>query len=245
MNAPIRVISPLTLTGSIWKRFVERHLKGTVLEGLHITPQMVRTTVLQVADARDGFRRTVARAMGQHSDRVAPAYLDRPWMREALSRNIREFQSRMEAALCADISGVAARLGMTEEELLSKKALAMETGLGFLCLEGMEGEQPIPPGATRCDQVDACVGCRMRRFVPTETALVALCLFNMSLRRAESGFAQANPERWSAAWMPWLAMTEALIAHLRGGYHKRRFETSLAEAEAGLSAGRYALPSIW
>lgn len=189
------------------------------LEGVRVTRQNIRTTVLQIRLADAGLDVAAVARLASHGSQATTVrhYLNRGWFKSEMDELIRRFQSLFEASLMENISDPAGRLGLTEEQLAERRAGAVETGLGFLCSDAYTGYAPGSTTGSACDQLHACANCKMLRFSPTSTSLQALIVTELSLTRAEADFVVRNPERWALYWLPTLALARATISRLREG----------------------------
>jgi hypothetical protein len=158
---------------------------------------------------------------------------------------MRDFSRIFEAALVHGIKDVAAKLGVTADELASLREIALETGLGFICLDPFAGVRPGTTPGERCDRLQECPDCPLRRFVATHRALMALYLTHRALSEKRDSFESRNPRRWARVWLPWLALTTAVIAKLTSGPLRLKYKRAVAEAETSLEQGTLTLPSIW
>ncbi|WP_207484960.1 hypothetical protein [Arenibaculum pallidiluteum] len=244
-QGPIRVCDPVAFKGE-WNRFLKRIEDDKVIGGLPIQRRMIRPTVLQVLSADNDFDHTLAQAKANHSGSgMTMRYLSAPWFRAELARRIREFQVLYEAAALGEIQDVASKLGISAAALERRQRTALDTGLGFICLDPTQGIQPgVSPGE-QCLQVDACATCSLRRFVPTDEGLVSLVLFNRAIKSQEESFRSRNPERWEAVWLPYLALTEAIIGKLMDGPYRVKFRRAEAEAMKRTVERTAAMIRIW
>jgi hypothetical protein len=232
-----------------WRCFLRRIKGNPVIGSLPIERRMIRKTRADLQGLKDGADHTIAQIALGHSSggTTMQSYFTTPWFRRELQNHIRRFQKLFEAALSTDIPDVARHLGISEEELANRRELANETGLGFLCLRPHDGIQPGTTKGQRCDKLDRChLGCEVRRFVPTDRAMMALHLTNKSLHQASAEWIVKNQDRWKQVWMPLLAETEAFIERLRESAFRTRMKAAAAEeVERLLSTGDLALIKPW
>ncbi|NOG71965.1 hypothetical protein [Roseicella sp. DB1501] len=234
----------------LWQEFLDRPAaKGSPeISGLPITRRMIRKTCIDIEAARHDGDHGPAQLRASHArgSTTMSHYLRTPWFQRALTQNIRRFQQILEAAFLADLPEVAKSLGISEEELLASKDLANETGLGFVCLRPFAGIQPGTNPGVRCHRVDRChLGCPARRFVPNASSVLALLLANRSLRAVEAAWIAANPERWEAVWMPFMAETEAYIERLKESSFRSLLHRAEDALQAALGSGTLALIELW
>ncbi|WP_149651795.1 hypothetical protein [Azospirillum argentinense] len=229
---------------SAWKRLLEKNNDNSIIGGLPIQRINIRPSVAQIIDARANFDTLSAKIWLNHShSRVTWTYLNVPWMRQELDRQIRHFQQLLESALASGLRDIAHELGISREELAHRKRLAEETGLGTLCLNPYSGVQPGTQRGQLCDRLDRCAsGCQLMRFVPTESSLAALVAFHRALQRAEDAWVRSRPERWVEAWLPWLALTEAALRALeRSPVYRKKLNAAKLATDKALDRGDISL----
>ena len=226
-----------------WNKMLEENQQHPVIGELDLRRRQIRTTFLQIADYENHFSFGVAQALANHgSASTTYRYLSSKWMKNRETQLIRDFQNLFEAALVEDTEIIASKLQLSSIELLDRKSLAAETGLGFVC-ELRTSHQSISQHG--CDELDQCSTCQYRRFVPTSDSLTALVLTNISLSNQASEYSSKNPERWSEIWLPYLALTFAVISRLK----RSRYRAKLAKTEkfvtAKLDKGELAELRLW
>lgn len=231
---------------SWWRRLRADFDKDPNLSGLTVNRQHIRTTVLQIRLADAGLDvGAVALAASHGSERTTLRnYLNRGWFRSEMDELIRRFQRLFEAGVLSPSEDHHQRLGVADSALARRREQAVETGLGFACAHpsaplAADGLSPT------CTQLDACANCEMLRFVPTDTALQALVVTEMSLSAAESEFISRNPERWALCWLPMLALARAALGRLRESHRKGALAAAEARVEHDIAAGRLALVRPW
>lgn len=229
-----------------WNAFLRRHANDSVIGGLPLQRRMIRPTVLQIRAVRNNFDHAIAQIEANHASAGTTfRYLSRPWFKAQLDKQIRAFQNLFEANLGRGIDEFASKLGVAPAELERRTALADETGLGFVCLEPTAGVQPNTTPGLRCQRLEQCTECSLRRFVPTDQALEALVLFNFALKDQEAAFCAANPKRWAEVWMPYLALTEAVIIKLRNSHRKPRLIAAERRVNERRTAGELRPITLW
>lgn len=244
----VGVVPDLTGQHRLWSDFLARVVDDPDIGGLPITRPMIRKTVLDLEAARSDGDYSPVQMLADHSSggTTMRRYLRTPWFRRELMNHMRRFHGLLEATLSKDIADVAHHLGIDEAELLQRKELANETGLGSVCLRPLDGIQPGTVPGRPCHRVDLChLGCPARRMVPTERALTALVLTNRSLKASETEWIIRNPERWAKVWMPLLAETEAYLERLADSSHRVRLKDAVAHVEVMLASGEVELTQIW
>lgn len=231
-----------------WANTLERHAEDPEIGGLPISRPMIRKTKLDIAAMEAGGDHAPAQLLASHSSAATgmQRYLRTPWFQRELDNHIRRFQNLFEAAVSRDTDDVARHLGISPETLAERRSVAMETGLGFACLQPLDGVQPDVRAGQRCDHIDRChLGCPARRFVPTEQGLTSLVLTNRSLREVENEWIVQNPARWAEVWMPLLGETEAYLDRLRDSVHRVRLAAAIAQVDSGLAEGSLTLIAPW
>jgi len=231
-----------------WKRFLKYHAADPIIGGLPITRQMIRKTRLDIEAIGSAGDHCPSQLLANHtrSGTTMQRYLRTPWFRRELAEHIRRFQHLFEAAVASGIRDVACHLGIAEQDLVERKSVAMETGLGFVCLQPTHGIQPGTTIGERCDRLERChQGCPARRFVPTEQGLISLVLTNLSLKAAMDVWIVRNPDRWQAVWMTLLAETEAYLERLFTSTHRLRLAATVDFVESALKNGELALIEPW
>ncbi|MFL7905850.1 hypothetical protein ACJ41P_32320 [Azospirillum argentinense] len=224
-----------------WKRLLASNIDNPVIGGLSIRRTSIRPSVAQIIDSRADFDTLSAKVWLNHSrSKVTWTYLNVPWMRRELDRQIRHFQQLLESTLASGLRDIARELEISQEELAHRKRLAKETGLGTLCLDAYSGIQPGTQQGQLCDRLDRCAsGCRLMRFVPTDSSLQALVAFNKALRCSENVWVQSRPERWVEAWLPWLALTEAALRTLqKSPVYRKKLNVAIRATEDALRSGK-------
>lgn len=215
------------------------------LVDLPITRNMFRPTYLQMKHHAAGGDVELVRALAGHrsSNTTSRHYLNRAYMKRAYDDKIREFQRLFEAVF--DSSGTRARLfEISEEELKRRYKKAVDTGLGYVCLDPWAGAQPGQSGWL-CSRLDACSRCPMLSFRVSAQALDALVLFRRSLERAFEAFVSMNAERWQLVWMPALALCVATMDRVKQSASRVMLARSENAVDEGLAAGRLKYFQPW
>jgi hypothetical protein len=228
-----------------WKQILKRMRNHPILGNLPITLATVRATNAQIEGARWDYETAIPRALLEHSsERQTFAYTTPRHARRSLLKLIRSFQQLLEAVLTTGLTDVSKRLGIDPDELQTRRELGIETGLGFLCINSHSGIAPNSQKGERCLTFSACPACPMMRFVPNAASLEALHIMNKALKQRRQLLLRLNPNRWIAVWLPWLALTEAVIGKLKAGIHAANLNKAAREAERKLSCGEIAFPII-
>ncbi len=228
-----------------WQRLLDRLKPHPVLGGLAITRKMIRQTVLQISSSKNKLSHLIPQAVAGHSSAATTyRYLSNAWFREQLDEQIRKFQTLWESVFLRDIEEFAEEIGTTEAELVRRRGLAAETGLGFLCSAAFDRTQNSPQSQT-CLDVESCATCDLRKFVPTANALEALYLTNKSLASQASSFQAQNPDRWIAVWMPFFALTEALATKLAKSRYQAKWKAAKSVVENKLEMTDLELIRLW
>lgn len=219
----------------LFSRFLERHRTDPILGGLRFSRRTIRKSYLQDRASRKNWSSSVVAALADHRSAPSTApYLGRKWIRQAYDDLIRQFQTSLQSAFETRIGGDAVDIQR-----------ARETGLGFVCL-ATESERPAwAPSVGACNQVEYCANCTSRSFAPSFDSIKQVLLLNKSLRQCAPELEARNPARWITVWLPYLALTEAIIELLEQSHHKfnlKRIHNSLAQE---LADGRLQLLQPW
>lgn len=230
-----------------WKNLRSKFSQRAELAGLHINRQHIRTTVLQVRLADGGLDvAAVALAASHGSQRTTLRhYLNRGWFRSEMDELIRRFQNLLEAILVPTEEQTVANLGVPATVIQQRRERAVETGLGFACAHPLASEIAPAQASAACLELQACANCDMLRFVPSESALLALVLTEKSLASAEEEFIARNPRRWAKFWLPMLALSRATISRLKDGHRAHALMRACSAVEQGLAEGSLALVRPW
>ena len=230
-----------------WQNFLSDIASHPILGGLKFQRKMIRPTVLQVRTADNNFDHSVAQVLAGHksSDVTVRRYLSAPWFKEKLDQLIRDFQNLYESSLASDIQEVATKLEIDELELLQRQQLAAETGLGFVCGARLPDAKQVRRQRSNCLSFDECATCPHRRFVPTAQSLKALALANISLKNQGAEFQAQNPDRWAEIWLPFLALTEAIISKIKKTHFRARLISAIEEITTDLEEHTIAEVRLW
>lgn len=209
-----------------WRSVLKEHEADPDIGGLTIQRRNIRSTIIQIEASSADLNVASAALIGNHSklSTTIGHYLNRGWFKSELERKIRHFQNLWEATFLSEIDGSAHALALPSELVRSRKAEAVETGLGFSCFDPFAAEQPGTSTSSRCAELQACAGCRLVRFVPSDSGFHSLIVTDRSLAAAEPAFITANPERWAEVWLPMQALVAATIQRLRQSHRRRHFE---------------------
>lgn len=228
-----------------WARLLVRLKQHPILGELAITRRMIRQTVLQISSNKNKLSYLVPQALASHSSASTTyKYLSNVWFKEQLDQQIRKFHALWESTFLRDIEVFAEEVGISETELLRRRGLAAETGLGFLCSDALEITQNRSQSPT-CTEIEGCATCDLRKFIPTESALQSLYLTNKSLASQASGFQAQNPDRWIAVWMPFFALTEALASKLAKSRYRAKWKAAKSIVDKKLETAELELIRLW
>jgi hypothetical protein len=226
-----------------WRNLMKTIASDPELSGLRITRQALRTTRIQLGLADGALDAGVAALLGNHSSSMTTerSYLSRGWFIHELDSKIREFQELFVDAIMS--TGTALALGRDENSFSSRKSHAIETGLGFSCVERRVDVKQSE--RRQCEKYDHCHSCENVRFVPSSDAYRNLIFAERSLSAAAEQFISRNPERWARCWLPMLAMCRATISKIRESHRRRAFERAEADVEQAINEGGLPLLSPW
>ena len=225
-----------------WRSFLSRISSHPILGGIEFQRRMIRPTILQISASKNKLSHIIPQVLANHgSAGTTYRYLSSDWFKKRLADQIREFQNLFEASFSSDMKEFALKLGIPAEELSRRRSLAEETGFGFVCAS----KRPARNLSRDCMDIERCASCDFRRFVPTRTALESLWLTNRSLKEQEEGFRAQNPDRWLEIWLPYLALTDALIGRLKQSRYNKAFKDAVEAVEQKLEASELQVISLW
>lgn len=211
---------------SWWNSVIKEHQADPDIGGLRIQRRNIRSTIIQIEASSADLNVTAAALVGNHSklSTTVGYYLNRGWFKSELDKKIRHFQQLWESTFISEIDGASASIDLPLHVLEARKAEAVQTGLGFSCVNPFSGEQPGTSSSAACTELQACAGCRLVRFVPSESGFRSLVITDYSLASAEPAFVAANPERWAEVWLPMRALIGATSQRLRESHRRKAFE---------------------
>jgi hypothetical protein len=229
-----------------WNNFKEKHRDDPLIGRLPIDRNMIRISCLQIRSGPTATSSRLMQILAQHaSSRTTSSYARTSVMDAVLAEQIRIFQDLLQGAAGYRISEMAGILNLTEDEVLTRRNLALQTGLGFFCADPIAGTRPGTRIGEQCDRLEDCPVCPLRKFVPNPEALKALWLWGKALRDQCDHWMASNPERWKTIWLPWLAIVTVTEEKLNGGRFRVQFERAVAIASKQLAAGKLQVPVLW
>jgi hypothetical protein len=229
-----------------WSYLLEDYADDAEIGGLALQRRMIRSTVCLLQDAAAGGDARVVAKLAQHSSsRVTTRYyLNKSYIRRRLDDLIRDFQHLLEAQMLPSGKDRAAQIGTSEAELRGRKERAIDNGIGFVCADPWAGAQP-DQHSSMCTKLEACPTCPLMRFIPSPQSIEALVIFRRSLEASFDEFAARNPERWSAVWLPALALATAAQEMLAAGPKRRMLDDAIRNADSALTSGKAQLFLPW
>lgn len=230
-----------------WRSVLQEHNTNPDIGGLKIQRRNIRSTIIQIEASSADINVAAAALIGGHSrlSTTIGYYLNRGWFKSELDKKIRHFQNLWESIVLSEISDASDALALPLEIIESRRSEAVETGLGFACLNPFSGEQPGTSASAACTELQACAGCRLVRFVPSESGYRSLVVAEHSLAAAELAFIAANPERWAEVWLPMRALAAATIQRLRQSHRRKAFEDIEKTVLEQISQGGILLFKPW
>ncbi len=215
------------------------------LDGLVLSPSMIRTSVLlDLALSNEGRLKLVQARAHHASINETAGYTNKYPVRLLYEQKIRQFQDHFEALVLVGMPAVLERLGVGGNRIQLYADKAKRTGLGFLCGAPTAGLQPETPSGATCLQLDRCADCTARVIVAEPDLVADLILFNKALWKAEPAWASERPERWEEVWLPHLALTEVALELMTRGPLARVLREGQAIADARLAGGEQ-LVELW
>lgn len=212
------------------------------LEGLSMTPNMMRPSVLlHVALCNDG-RLATGMALGQHGLAVSQGYQSKYPTRLLYEDNMRRFLAAYETLVVSGIEDAAKKLGISAEQFKARLGNLRPTGLGTFCKDqrGRLGQD-----GGRCPTMDCWNECPNLMIVAEVEAIAALQLWQSSLRVVQPEWERDRPERWDQVWLPWLCLTDVVEEKMVRGPSIKIWKAA-SDLAAKISArANYAAPRPW
>lgn len=252
MTADIRQDFPKRQAGKLWlsrgarslnqvvydafKRFLEKNREHAKFGGLPLTRRSIKRTKYNV-DAESTIGNIgLARARGDQSDtRLAFAYLSAPAVRAIFKNKIREYLQQMEAVAYASIDDLAAKLGIPLQELHRRKVLGIENGLAELISE---------VNAAAPSQSESLIA-QAKTLKPDDAGLRSLLIAGFAIDARWEEMSAKNPQRFLRAWVPWMALIQAMVQKIMKTRHRAKFRRAFDLVRREIAAGELALPIIW
>ncbi|EJC80253.1 hypothetical protein Rleg4DRAFT_1874 [Rhizobium leguminosarum bv. trifolii WSM2297] len=185
------------------------------LDGLKITPNMLRPSVLLKAALESDGGTHLSRALGQHGERVHEGYVNKYPIRYLRDTDIRLFMHAMETVVIRNVEEAEAFLGVDSEGMTRRVEAVMRTGLGTLCADryGKPGND-----GKICQSLDCVSGCPQLILIAIPKEIALLQLWQLSLRLVEGDWIRDRPERWEKVWLPWLCFCDAVETKMRQSF---------------------------
>jgi hypothetical protein len=216
-------------------RFLERNAEDPIFGGLPLTRRSIKRTKFNVDAAATQGNLPLAQARGDHSDlRTSIAYLSAPAVRALFQHKIREYLNQLDVLIYNGVDDLAVKLGISVHDLHRRKALGINNGLTELLSETI---QPLSVPEKLAEQSS--------NLNPTDDALRSLCLAGEALEARWEEMATLNPARFLRAWVPWMAVVQAIATKISNGRHRVKFRTILRRVRSELAQGETLLPAIW
>ncbi|MBM3092215.1 hypothetical protein GFB56_15520 [Ensifer sp. T173] len=197
------------------RRFKEMAERSPDLQGLGLTPNMLRPSILLRAALTQDGRTSLSRAIGQHSRIVNQGYTGKYPTRFLHDVTIRHFMHSMETVVVRNVEEIHEALGVSVEDFEARIEGVMATGLGVLCRDrqGRPGSEGTP-----CKSLDCWNDCPQLFIVAREKDMAILQIWQASLRAVEGEWMRDRPERWGEVWLPWLCFVDAVELKMRQNF---------------------------
>ncbi|OYT93515.1 MAG: hypothetical protein CFE43_01935 [Burkholderiales bacterium PBB3] len=212
------------------------------LEGLSLTPNMLRPSVLLQAALNNDGRLAVGMAIGQHGTTVSQGYQKKFPTRLLYDNHMRHFQSAFEILVVSSIQDAASNLGISEAEFDARLQALRPTGLGTFCKDsrGRAGK----PGTT-CKTIDCWNECPHLQIIAEVEAIAVLQIWQVSLRAAQPDWERDRPERWDEVWLPWLCLTDVVAEKMARGPLIKIWNAASAKAAEMSAHPNFVQPKPW
>ncbi|TAX29830.1 hypothetical protein [Rhizobium leguminosarum] len=216
-------------------RFLAKNEHDPLLGRLPLTRRSIKRTKFNVDAGATQGNIPLAQARGDHSDlRTSIAYLSAPAVRALFQHKLREYLNQLDVMIYHGVDDLAVKLGISEHDLHRRKALGIENGLTELL-----SETALPPSAPEKLSEE------LNNLNPSDDALRSLCLAGEALEARWEEMAAKNPARFLRAWVPWMAVVQALATKILNGRHRIKFKTVLKRVRSELALGQTLMPAIW
>ena len=184
------------------------------LQGLGLTPNMLRPSVLLHAALSNDGRLATGMAIAQHGLAVSQGYQNKFPTRLLYDQNVRRFHAAFETLVMSGIEDAAKKLGITTEQFEARLGDLRPTGLGTFCRDprGRPGS-----GTSRCSTMDCWNDCPNLMIMAEVEAIAALQIWQTSLRAVQPEWERDRPERWDEVWLPWLCLTDVVAEKMTRG----------------------------
>jgi hypothetical protein len=210
IGSRVQLMTPHWYTG--WFKTFASSTPG--LQGLGITPNMLRPSVLLHAALSNDGRLATGMALAQHGLSVTQGYQKKFPTILLYDENIRRFQAAFETLVMSGVEDAANKLGITAEQFEARLVDLRPTGLGTFCKDqrGRPGQ-----GTSKCPTMDCWNDCPHLMIVAEVEAIAALQIWQASLRAVRPEWERDRPERWDEVWLPWLCLTDVVAEKMARG----------------------------
>ena len=237
IGARVQLMTPHWYTN--WFKLFAQTSGG--LQHLHLTPNMIRPSVLLLAALENDGRLAAGIAIGQHTTSVSQGYQQKWPTRLLYDKNIQRFQRSLETLVLSNIPEAAKQLGISEDEFRTRLAKLQRTGLGTFCRDHLAHARQ--PGQA-CEQFD-CWDCSNSLIVADVEAIAELRLWKSALVAVQPEWERDRPERWEELWLPWLCMCEVVEQKMVRGDLIRTWKAAGARAREISALPGYVPPTPW
>ena len=217
------------------------------LQHLHLTPSMIRPTVLLSAQLANPAGLDAVQLLARHeSPTTTMGYVRKLPFRLILDQKIREFADTVEVIAARNIDDSQRRLGIDAVRWEDARNRARRTGLGVVCIDPKAGAQRDFPEGTTCGALDRCITCTNKLVVADAEAVADMIIWQKALQAAEETWLNTRHDRWESVWVPWRAFFEVVLEE-----KMERDELLVIKAEGKalaeqrMAADDFILPEPW
>lgn len=197
------------------------------LEGLNLSPNMLRPSILLKAALEGNGSTRMSVAMGQHGTGVNQGYVNKAPYRFLHDLKIRHFTNHMETLVIQRVEQVQALLGVSPEKFEERMDRVAKTGLGTLCAD--RNGRPGSDGQL-CKSITCWNDCPQLIVIARASDMAILQVWQHSLRAVEGDWIRDRPERWAEVWLPWLEFVNVIEEKMRQSFaNVWRDATKIAE----------------
>ena len=212
------------------------------LEGLRLTPSMIRPTVLLRSALENDGRLQVGMAIGQHTQQVTQGYQVKWPTRLLYDQHLRRFQEAFETLVIRNIDAAAEKLGIEPQEFKRRLETLRETGLGTYCKDPFG--RPESKGE-QCTTLDCWNSCPQMVIVAEIESIALLQIWQGALRVVRPNWERDQPDRWDAVWLPWLSLIDAIEEKMSRGPLLKIWNQARARRKTIESTVQFVPPNPW
>lgn len=208
------------------------------LAGMHLSPAMIRPSVLLDMALADEGRLAAVKAVAHHATvSQTDGYTRKYPVRLLYEERVRHFQNVVQSIIVTNAALDPCVLALSPGLVTDLAAEGLRTGLGTLCRSPMASPQAGVPDGEHCSRLDMCSTCSARFIIAEPSAIADMLLFSEALKTAEADWIRDRPQRWDNVWLPWLAMSQVVIEKMSRGPLARILREAREIADARKGAG--------